>query len=106
TWTTPPRQIDDATVGHEWFPDLVSSHGALTVVFYDSRFDPAYSPSVPPGNTKSGRSSGRRPVNVVVATSEDRARTWTERGVTNVGFNPNMEVVDAGKLPFVGDYIS
>jgi hypothetical protein len=51
TWDDDPITLDGVTTGHQWFPDIASSDGTMTVIFYDSRSDPAYDPDIPPGNT-------------------------------------------------------
>src|SRR6185312_11616170 len=64
TWTTPAVPVDTAAIGHQFFPDITTGGGTLSVVFQDSRTDPAYSPGLPPGDTAAGTNSG----NVVQAT--------------------------------------
>jgi hypothetical protein len=68
SWTAPATTLDDVAAGHQFFPDIASSGGVLSVVFQDSRADPAYSPDLPPGNTAGGVNSGDV-VNAFVATS-------------------------------------
>src|SRR5207302_10583500 len=51
SWPQPTQQVDRSTKGHQYFPDLASSRGTITLAFYDSRNDPAYDPFVPPGVT-------------------------------------------------------
>src|SRR6266487_1321932 len=41
SWPTPAATIEAVTTGHQWFPDIASSGGKISVVFYDSRADPA-----------------------------------------------------------------
>jgi hypothetical protein len=101
TWSR-PRQIDRIAAGHQYFPDIATSGGVITVAFYDSRNDPAYSPTLPPGNTASGKSSGGA-VDVFVAQSRDGGKTWTERRMSSRSSNFNY--LTPGNLPFWGDYI-
>jgi hypothetical protein len=101
-WSTPAAPIDPVAAGHQWFPDVASGAGVITVVFYDSRVDRAYAPDRPPGNTARGSSSGAA-VDVFVARSRDGGRTWSERRVTTESSNPNFEA--GGRVPFFGDYI-
>ena len=80
--------------------------GILQSFFKREVPDPWPGPSLlfpSPGNTKHGKNSGNV-VNVVAATSRDGGATWTERRVTDRGFNPDLEVFDRGT--FLGDYIS
>jgi hypothetical protein len=101
SFPTPPQQLDAVPVGHQWFPDLASADGILRVVFYDSRIDPAYSPSLPPGDTADGLNSGDV-VDAWTASSTDGGRTWSEERISDVSFNPNW---NTGPVPFFGDYI-
>ncbi|MFN2589150.1 MAG: sialidase family protein [Actinomycetota bacterium] len=101
TWS-PPVQIDRVAAGHQYFPDVVSGAGVITVAFYDSRNDPAYAPLLPPGNTAEGKSSGGA-VDVYVAQSRDGGRSWTERRITTRSSNFNY--LSPGNLPFWGDYL-
>src|SRR3954454_19986961 len=50
SWPSPATALDSAPTGHQFFPDISSSGGTISAVFEDSRSDPAYSPSLPPGN--------------------------------------------------------
>jgi hypothetical protein len=102
TWSA-AAPIDGITTGHQFFPDIASARGVLTVVFYDSRNDSAYAPTLPPGNTPKGKSSGGA-VDVFLAQSRDGGVTWTERRVTNHSSNFNYLVPN--RVPFWGDYIS
>jgi hypothetical protein len=103
SWTAPATTLDNVLVGHQFFPDIASSGGALRVVFQDSRADPAYSPSLPPGNTAGGQNSGNV-VHAFVARSTNGGTTWTESQVSELGSNPNWEVRGAMRSPFFGDY--
>ena len=57
TFAGPAQQIDALPTGHQWLPDIASDDGKITVVFFDSREDPAYSPTRPPANTAGGFNS-------------------------------------------------
>jgi hypothetical protein len=103
SWTTPPAAIDAVPVGHQWFPDIGAADGALTVVFNDSRADPAYSPDRPPGNTAAGVNSGDV-VNAFAARSTDGGLTWTETQVSSHGSNYGWETHGARRVGFWGDY--
>ena len=103
SWVAPPQQIDSVPTGHQWMPDVVSADGRITVLFFDSRDDPAYSPAVPPGNTASGQNSGNV-VNAWRAVSIDGGITWLEERVSRKAFNPNW-ITSANLTPFAGDYL-
>jgi hypothetical protein len=102
TWTDPAVTLDSAATGHQFFPDIASNGGTLSVVFQDSRGDAAYWPSLPPGVTAGGVNSGDV-VNTFVATSTN-GTAWVESPVTANGTNPNWEVRSSMRSPFFGDY--
>jgi hypothetical protein len=103
SWTTPAAALDGVGGGHQFFPDIASSGGALSVVFQDSRSDPSYSPDLPPGDTADGKNSGNV-VNAFVASSTNGGASWTESQVSTAGTNPNWEVRSSMRSPFFGDY--
>jgi hypothetical protein len=76
-WPAAATTLDTVAVGHQWTPDIASAGGVINVVFYDSRADPAYSPSLPPGNTASGHNSGDV-VHTWVAKSTNGGVGWSE----------------------------
>jgi hypothetical protein len=98
-----PATVDTAAAGHQWFPDVASADGVISVVLYDSRRDPSYAPGVPPGNTAGGVNSGNV-VDTRVAQSTDGGNTWTEQVVSNVGSNFGWETHSSRRLGFWGDY--
>jgi Neuraminidase (sialidase) len=102
-WTTPATEVSTAPNGHQFFPDVASAGGVLSVVFQDSRDDGSYSPTRPPGNTAAGSNSGNV-VNAFVARSTDGGLTWGETPVSSEGTNPNWEVRGSMRSPFFGDY--
>src|SRR6266498_443383 len=104
TWTAPATTLDTVAVGHQWTPDIASAGGVVTVVFYDSRADPAYSPNLPPGNTATGKNSGDV-VHTWVAKSTNGGASWSETQVSTVGSNLGWETHGARRLGFWGDYI-
>src|SRR6266540_3835362 len=104
TWTTPATPLDTVATGHQWTPDIASAGGVITVVFYDSRADPSYSPSLPPGDTASGTNSGDV-VNTFVAKSTDGGASWGETQISTQGSNFNWETHGSRRDPFWGDYI-
>jgi hypothetical protein len=102
TWPAAPTTLDSAPTGHQFFPDISSAGGVISVVFQDSRTDPAYSPSLPPGNTAAGVNSGNV-VHAILARSADGV-SWTEQQLSTAGSNPNWEVRSSVRTPFFGDY--
>lgn len=74
------------------------------MIFYDSRRDPAYSATLPPGNTDAGVNSGNV-VDVLVAQSADGGATWTERMVSAAASNFGWETHGARRVGFWGDYL-
>jgi hypothetical protein len=106
TWNTETRPVDRVRRGHQFFPDIASSSGALTAVFYDSRSDRTYSPSRPPGNDAQGKAAGPF-LDVYVAVSTDGGVSWRERRVTSSRSNMNLELptLQGSGAPFFGDYI-
>ena len=101
-WSATAAAMDDSGRGHQYFPDLASSGGTLSLVFCDSRNDPAYDPFGPPGVTKDGRNSGGA-VDTFVASSTDGGKSWSERKISSLSSNYDLEV--PGPVPFWGDYI-
>jgi hypothetical protein len=103
TWTAPAVPVDTAAIGHQFFPDITTGGGTLSVVFQDSRTDPAYSPGLPPGDTAAGTNSGNV-VQAIVARSTTGGTSWSESTVSTAGTNPNWEVRSGMRSPFFGDY--
>ena len=104
SWPTPAATLDAVGTGHQWFPDIASSGGTISVVFYDSRADPAYSPARPPGNTASGANSGDV-VNTFVAQSTNGGVSWSETQVSSHGSNFGWETHGSRRIGFWGDYL-
>jgi hypothetical protein len=103
-WPAPPMTLDTVAVGHQWTPDIASAGGVITVVFYDSRADPAYAPSLPPGNTASGQNSGDV-IHTWVAKSTSGGASWSETRVSTAGSTFGWETHGARRDGFWGDYI-
>jgi hypothetical protein len=102
-WST-AATLDKVGAGHQYFPDIASADGVITVVFYDSRNDAGYSPSRPTGNTAAGSNSGGA-VDTFVARSSNGGNSWTETKVSSVSSNYNWETHGSRKVGFWGDYI-
>lgn len=96
--------LDTEPLGHQWFPDVASAEGTLTVVFYDSRTDPGYAPDRPPGNTAAGINSGDV-VHTWIAESTDGGGTWDETQVTTAGSNFGWQTHGSRRVGFWGDYL-
>src|SRR6266542_3738885 len=103
-WPTAAATLDTVAVGHQWTPDIASAAGVLSVVFYDSRADPAYAPNLPPGDTASGQNSGNV-VHTFVAKSSNGGTSWGETQISTAGSNFGWETHSARRLGFWGDYI-
>ena len=103
SWSERAAPLDSVVDGHQMFPDIASAGGALSVVFQDTRGDPAYSPDLPPGDTAAGVNSGDH-LNAFVARSTDGGSSWTETQASGAGSNPNWEVRGSARSPFFGDY--
>ena len=104
SWSTPATTLDTVAAGHQWTPDIASSSGRITAVFYDSRADPAYSPSRPFGNTSGGQNSGDV-VQTWAATSTTGGMRWTESQLSTHGSNFGWETHGSRRVGFWGDYI-
>jgi hypothetical protein len=102
-WPSPAAALDSVPAGHQWFPDIGSADGTLTVIFYDSRQDPSYSPSLPPGDTAGGTNSGDV-VRALVARSSDGGVTWSEAVASADASNFGWETHGARRIGFWGDY--
>jgi hypothetical protein len=99
-----PITLDNIDTGHQWFPDVASADGVLSVIFYDSRTDPAYDPDIPPGNTAEGLNSGDV-VQAFVAQSSDGGETWAEQVVSTAGSNFGWMTHGSRRVGFWGDYL-
>jgi hypothetical protein len=102
-WPTPAATLDGVAVGHQWFPDVASADGVISIVFYDSRTDPAYAPTLPPGNTAAGVNSGDV-VQTYVAKSSNGGAGWSETQVSSHGSNFGWETHGSRRDGFWGDY--
>jgi hypothetical protein len=103
-WPSAAATLDAIAVGHQWTPDIASADGVIDVVFYDSRRDPAYSTSLPPGDTAAGQNSGDV-VDTLIAKSSNGGATWSEATVSTHGSNFGWETHGGRRDGFWGDYI-
>jgi hypothetical protein len=99
-----PIPIDTVASGHQWFPDIASAGNTLSVIFYDSRADSAYSPALPPGNTASGANSGDV-VDSYLAQSTNGGSVWSETVLSSARSNFGWETHGSRRLGFWGDYL-
>jgi hypothetical protein len=104
TWAGPATTLDTLATGHQWTPDVASGGGVLSVVFYDSRGDPAYAPGLPPGDTAGGQNSGDV-VQTFMARSSDGGASWGETQLSTAGSNFGWETHGSRRDGFWGDYI-
>jgi hypothetical protein len=99
-----PAQIDRQGVGHQLFPDIAVEGGGLHVLWWDSRNDPAYSPTRPVGNDAAGNTVPS--LDTYASVSADRGAHWApSTRMSDVTTNPNYEQFDNRKVPFAGDYL-
>lgn len=103
-WPPIGATLDKVTVGHQFEPAITSSGGRITVAFYDSRYDAAYAPLRPVGNTSDGKNSGPA-VDAFVAQSADGGKHWIEQRVSTRSWNPNWESYQYARGAWQGDYI-
>lgn len=106
--------IDPQAAGHQWWPNLEydKTTGTIVAIYYDSRFDPSYSPYRPPGNLADGTSVCGSPgstvcdvLNTFVATSKDGGGSWTSARASTIGHQPEYEIFGNRQDPFHGDYL-
>ncbi len=103
TWSD-AETLDAVATGHQWFPDVASADGKLTVVFYDSREDEDYDPDLPPGNDADGVNSGSH-IHAWIAVSEDGGASWDESQESTRGSNFGWETHGSRRVGFWGDYL-
>ena len=97
--------VDPQAKGHQFFPDVAAKNGKLHLIWWDSRNDVAYSPTLPPGDTSTGTTSGDALDVYATAKSYGDASFPPAIRVTNRGTNGNFEQFDGRRVPFGGDYL-
>jgi len=103
-WST-PALLDKSATGHQFYVWVTASAGRISAIWYDSRNDPAYSPTRAPCNSSTGQTSAC--LNVRYAESTDGGKTWGPSiQVTDAPTNPNYEQFGGRLVPFFGDYIT
>jgi hypothetical protein len=116
SWSAPAR-IDPQATGHQFFPDIDASDGALHAVWQDSRGDTStgpdggdfrtkpisnqWVPDNPPGAVSAGKFVG---VDSFYATSTDGGASWSVEEVSTQTTNPQFEQFGDRDVPFFGDY--
>src|SRR2546425_1204349 len=111
TWESAVRP--HAGFGHQLTPSIAVAGGRLSIVWYDSRNEPAFTPSGPvSGQCPPGATTGRRCTGMdVVYNQADTAAAGrlvfgSELRVTDRSFNPNLFGSIKAITPFIGDYIT
>ena len=97
---------------HELIPSLAAAGGKLSVLWYDSRSEPAFTAAGPvTGSCPSGATTGTGCVGMDVYYNRvDTGATGpltfgTELRITDQSFNPNLWASIKAITPFIGDYI-
>jgi hypothetical protein len=112
SWETPV--IPNAPVpGHQLMPALAAAGGTLSVVWYDSRSEPAFTAAgpvtgqCPAGATIQAACTGMEVFYDQAGTSAAGPLTFgTDLAVTDHSFNPNTYGSIKAITPFIGDYIA
>jgi hypothetical protein len=98
---------------HELMPSLAAAGGVLSVLWYDSRSEPAFTASgpvtgqCPPGATTGTGCTGMDVFYNQASTTAAGALSFgTEVQVTDQSFNPNLYGSIKAITPFIGDYVS
>jgi len=111
TWEAPVRP--HLGFGHQLVPTIAAAGGHLSVAWYDSRSEPAFTPAgpvsgqCPPGATTGAGCTGMD----VFYNQADTAAAGPlafgrELRVTDRSFNPNLFGSIKAITPFIGDYIT
>lgn len=108
TWSArkDPASAAGSAHGHQLMPSIAAAGGVVSVIWYDSRSEPAFDPNGPVSSSgQTGNSAGMDVYyNQVLANS--CANTFdTETRVTSQSFNPNTRGSIAAASAFIGDYI-
>jgi len=100
-----PMQIAAESWGHQLFPDISADHGQLHALWWDSRNDPAYSPTRPVGNDSTGHVYRSLDVYASATTTATPGAWSTATRVSDQTTNPNFEQFGGRTVPFAGDYL-
>ena len=111
TWETPVKPTPGAGA-HQIMPSLAAAGGKLSVIWYDSRSEPAFTASGPvTGQCPSGATTGTGCTGMDVFynqadTTAGGALTFgSELRITDQSFNPNLWGSIKAITPFIGDYV-
>ena len=111
TWEAPVKPTPGAG-GHQIMPSLAAAGGELSVIWYDSRSEPAFTPSGPvTGQCPAGAITGAGCTGMDVyysqaATGASGPLTFgAELRLTDQSFNPNLWGSIKAITPFIGDYV-
>jgi len=111
TWETPVNPTAGAGA-HQLMPSLAAAGGKVSVIWYDSRSEPAFTASGPvTGQCPSGATTGAGCTGMDVFynqadTAAAGALTFgSELRVTDQSFNPNLWGSIKAITPFIGDYV-
>jgi hypothetical protein len=111
TWEPPVKPTAGAG-GHQIMPSVAAAGGTLSVIWYDSRSEPAFTAGGPvTGQCPAGATTGAGCTGMDVyynqaATAAAGALTFgTELRVTDQSFNPNLWGSIKAITPFIGDYV-
>jgi hypothetical protein len=98
---------------HQIMPSLAAAGGTLSVLWYDSRSEPAFTPSgpvsgqCPPNATTGAGCTGMDTFyNQADTTAVGPLAFGSELRVTDQSFNPNLWGSIKAITPFIGDYVS
>jgi len=111
SWESPVRP--HTGFGHQLIPSITAVGGRLSVVWYDSRSEPAFTPAGPvSGQCPPAATTGRRCSGMDVFYNQaDTAAAGPlafgrELRVSDRSFNPNLFGSIKAISPFIGDYIT
>jgi hypothetical protein len=111
TWEAPVRP--HAGFGHQLVPSIAAAGGHLSVAWYDSRSEPAFTAAGPvSGQCPSGATTGASCTGMDVFYNQANTAAagplsfGTEVRVTSRSFNPNLFGSIKAVTPFIGDYIT
>ena len=93
--------VDQQTAGHQFYPWVAASGGTVSFVYYDSRADANYAPTLAPCNNSSGPATAC----LDVWYTSISGSTVTHQKLTDTPTNPNLEQFGGRRVPFFGDYI-